>query len=302
MIRTSPHPALRVPLPGGGPISGEWTTVRWSADGIPILIADVEEYLDHVGDDLDAPLDALGHERLSTLATYLPHLLAPGAPLRRALRDVLRRRVPARVDLAVELGCSVGADLRTLASVAREVIGVDSSLVSLRAARAQLAGEVVPLLSRVEGRSFRSEDPVVLPPIDNVWLAVGNALDPPLFPGVANIAVAMNVLDSVSAPLDLIGQMDAILAPGGLLVLSSPFAWKDDVTPPARALGGGLDPRWVELGTPDGLVELLAGRMPELPYLRYEILERMDVPWSVRTHARQVTTFDVHLVAARKVG
>lgn len=289
-----------MPLPGGGPVSGEWESVRWTPDGIPLLLTGLDDYLERVGGDLDAPLDELSFEGLTLLSIYLPHLLAPGAPLRRAVRGVLQRHVPRRVGLAVELGCSVGADLRTLANAAREVIGVDSSLVSLRAARAQLAGEVVPLLSRVEGRSFRSEDPIAMPRVDNVVLAAGNALDPPLLPGVADIAMSLNVLDCVAAPLDLLGQMDAILAPGGLMILSSPFSWKDDITPPAFALGGGIDPRWVELGTPAGLAELLAGRMPELPYLRYEVLEQLDVPWTIRRDSRQLLTFDVHLIAARK--
>jgi SAM-dependent methyltransferase len=274
--------------------------VRWSPDGIPLLVSDVEGYLASIEDDLDAPLDALRFASLAYLSRYVPQLLAPRAPLRRALRGLLERHLAGPVGLAVELGCSVGADLRTLRAFAREVIGVDLSLVALRAAKTQLAGAPLPYLIRVEGRSFRVESPIALAPADGIVLAVGNALDPPLFPEVADVVVAMNLLDSVSRPLALIGQMDAVLKPGGLLLLASPLSWNESITPSEEALGGGTAPAWAKAGTPAGLVELLAGRLPILPHLRYDVLETCDVPWTVREHARAVMHYDVHLLAARK--
>ncbi len=228
--------------------------------------------------------------------------MAPNAPLRRAIRGALQRHVPTPVALAVELGCGVGVDLRTLADFAHEVVGVDLSIAGLRAAQRQLAGEPVPLLARVEGRSFRSDDPIHLPEVEGVYLAVGNALDPPFFPEVADVVCAVNLLDTVADPLTLIGQIDAILKPGGLVILTSPLSWNEEITPPEDALGGGTVEGWAQLGTAAGVVELLSGRLPVLPYLRYEILEQCDVPWSLREHARSVTTYDVHVLVARKLG
>jgi SAM-dependent methyltransferase len=295
------HPALRVPTPAGGPVSGPWSEVHFTAEGIPLLLNEVERYRDRVGDDEDAPLDALSYEALAHLSRYLPQLLAPQSPMRRAIRRALEDHLPGEVDLIVELGCSIGPDLRTFSEHARGVIGIDLSLAAIRAARAQLDGQSVPLLERIEGRSFRTAAPISLPPIDNVFVAVGNALDPPLFPEVADVVASVNVLDSVRDPLTLIGQMDAVLKPGGLLILASPFCWADDFTPPEAALGGGLDPRWVELGTAQALVALLSGHLENLPWLRYELLRTEDIPWSLRDHARSVTSYDVHVVVARKL-
>jgi SAM-dependent methyltransferase len=293
-------PALRVPLPGGGAESGPWESVRWTEDGIPILLTDPDRYLERVGDDVSLPLDALSFPALAHLSRYLPQLVAPNTPMRRAIRGALERHLDGRVGLAVELGCSVGPDLRTLRMFAREVIGIDLSIAALRAARAQLDGEVVPLLARIEGRSFRSEDPICLLPMDGITVAVGNALDPPLFPGVADVVASVNVLDSVRSPVNLVGQMDSTLKPGGLLIIASPFCWADDFTPPEEALGGGTIEGFASLGTADALVELLSGRLPILSHLDYEILEQSDVPWSLRDHARSVTSYDVHVLVARK--
>jgi SAM-dependent methyltransferase len=276
--------------------------VRLTRDGIPLLVSDLDAYLQAFGEELEAELDEMPFSSLAYLARYVPMLLAPKAPLRRAVRDALRRHMKGdRVGLAVELGCSVGVDLRTLSALAHEVIGIDISIPALRAARVQLSGRSLPVFRRVEGRSFETEEPMQLPALDNVTLAVGNALDPPLFPEVADVAVAVNLLDTVRNPLSLVGQLDAILAPSGLLVITTPLSWNEEITPPEEALGGGTAGAWARLGTPAGLVELLSGRLPLLPYLRYEILEQTDVPWTVREHARMVTTYEVHVLVARKL-
>lgn len=297
----TPHPALRVPLPGGGPESGSWEGVAHTPEGIPILLVEHDEYLTAVGDDLSAPLDALSFEALTHLSTYLPQLCAPNAPLRRAIRRGLFDFAPREVKLAVELGCSIGADLRTLSELAHEVIGIDLQVSALRAAHAQLAGVEVPLLERIEGRSFKTAAPIRLAARDNVVLAVGNAMDPPLRPAVADVVLAVNILDSVSHPLVLLSQIDAILKVGGLLVLTSPFAWRDTITSPDEALGGGTHPPFVELGSAEALRRLLEGRLEvSLPF-SYEFLRGEDVHWTLRDHARATTHYDVHVLVARKL-
>ncbi len=295
-----PHPALRVPTPLGGSQSGSWEDVHVTDEGIPLLLTESERYRERVGTDETEPLDRLSFHALAHLSRYLPQLLAPSSPMRRAVRRALADFLETRAELTIELGCSIGPDLRTFAEFSRAVIGVDLSLAAIRAARAQIEGEPVPLLERIEGRSFKSAHPIQLPPVDNVFVAVANALDPPFFAAVADVVASINVLDSVRDPLTLIGQMDAILKPGGLLILASPFCWADDFTPPEHALGGGLDETWVGHGSAEGLVELLSGRLPDLPWLRYDVLRTEDIPWSLRDHARSVTSYDVHLVVARK--
>jgi SAM-dependent methyltransferase len=270
-------------------------------EGIPILIAERDDYLAAVGEDLTSPLDALSFEALTHLSVYLPQLLAPHAPLRRAVRRALFDFAPRQSQLAVELGCSIGPDLRTLGEVARDVIGVDLQVAAIRAANAQLRGEDVPLLERIEGRSFKTANPIRLAERDNIQVVVGNAMDPPLFANTADIVLAVNLIDSVSNPLALLGQMDALLRVGGLLVLTSPFAWRDSLTPPEEALGGGTFEPFVELGSAEALRRILEGRLPVSVPFSYEILRTEDVPWTLRDHARAMTHYDVHVLVAKKL-
>jgi len=295
------HPALRVPLPGGGPESASWDRVVRTPEGVPILIAERDAYLEAVGEDLTSPLDALSFEALTHLSVYLPQLLAPNAPLRRAIRRALFDFAPRGSQLAVELGCSIGPDLRTLGEVAQHVIGVDLQVAAVRAAHTQLCGEEVPLLERIEGRSFKTAKPIRLAERDNIQVVVGNAMDPPLFANTTDIVLAVNLIDSVSNPLALLGQMDALLKVGGLLIVTSPFAWRDTLTPPEEALGGGTFEPFVELGSAEALRRILEGRLPVSVPFRYEVLKTEDVPWTLRDHARAMTHYDVHVLVAKKL-
>lgn len=255
-----------------------------------MLLADPEAWVAQVTDDeRDAPLDALPYPAVNTLARYLPHVAAsPEGPLRMAVRRALAD-APAGASLAVEVGCSVGPDLRALRDVARHVIAFDTYIVSLRAARAQLAGEPIPVLERIEGRSFEFDEPRVLPAVDNVTLVVGDAHDPPVHEGIADVVLSMNVLDNVRDPRLVLERLQALVKPGGLLVVGSPFAWHDAITPYQNQLGGV--PGEPEGNTPDMLPRLLTD---------CDILTHEDVPWVLRDHARTEFHYLVHVVAARR--
>lgn len=298
------HPALRVPLPGGGPTSGDWAAVRWIAGpvgspaspgllaGLPILLADPEAWLAQVDDDeIAAPLEDLPFAGLAALARYLPGLAEPDAPLVRALGRALAL-APTGAGLGVDIGCSIGRDVRALRAVSSHVIAFDTYLPALRAARAQLAGEPVPWPVRVEGRRFRMEDARVFPPCDGVTLVVGDAMDPPLRPEVADVVLAVNVIDNVPRPRLVLSQIDAITRPGGLAVIASPFAWHDGITPPEAQLGGAPLEGLPDEGSPAMLGDLLGPG--------WDIVHREDVPWVLRDHARATFHYDVHVIAARK--
>jgi SAM-dependent methyltransferase len=291
------HPARDVEM-----TQALWDALPRSGDGVPLVVADGEAYLAAVADELTAPLDALPYAAIQHLARYLPHVGRPRAPLRRAIAGALARHAPRRVGLAFEAGCSVGPDLRTLARRADHVIACDAWLAPLRAARALLAGEAVPVPVRDEGRTFHwAPEPLLLPRVDNVTLLAANALDPPLSAETVDIALAVNLLDNVPAPLTLLGQLDAVLKPGGLLVLASPFHWVDAITEPAEQLGGGTVAGFNGIGSAAALRALLRAETPYLDWVRYDVLETTDVPWRVRDHARCEISYRVHVLVARKV-
>ena len=219
------------------------------------------------------------------------------------MRMSISRALNAHVgtcDIAVEAGCSVGPDIRTLRRHARHVIAFDSDIASLRFAHTQLEGHLFPRIIRDEGRSFHAEEPLKLAPVDGVTLVCGNALDPPLAAECADVAMAINLLDNVSEPINLVGQLDAILRPRGLMILTSPFAWRDELTPPAEQIGGGTIEAFATMGSEAALMALLTGRTPYLTHLDYEVLDTFDVPWTVRDHGRCEVRFRVFGLVARK--
>ena len=65
---------------------------------------------------------------------------------------------------------------------------------------------------------------------------IADILRPPFSAGSADAILALNILDSVRDPFLLLQQLDALLRPGGILLLSCAFAWADHVTPPEQQL------------------------------------------------------------------
>ena len=104
----------------------EWKQVPTSIDGIPVVLQAPQAYIEGMGREWDAELGSLPFSALAHLARYIPHLRQGSEPMRSYLREVLEQHLMDPVDLAIEAGCSVGADLPTLARVSNRVIGFDS--------------------------------------------------------------------------------------------------------------------------------------------------------------------------------
>jgi SAM-dependent methyltransferase/uncharacterized protein YbaR (Trm112 family) len=201
-----------------------------------------------------------------------------------ALVEKVRARAAHRVELAVELGCSVGRVTAELARGADAVVGVDLHFGSLRRARRLAAGERVAYNRRVVGRHYR-EAAVSGDAQPGVSFVCADALDPPLAPHSFGRVVALNLIDSLRHPLQLLTVMDGLCAQGGELILSSPYAWQSHVLDD-RERFGGADP-----------AAALVERLRE----GYVIEEEGEVPWALRRDARSVVSYRAHYVRARKL-
>jgi hypothetical protein len=98
------------------------------------------------------------------------------------------------------------------------------------------------------------------------------------------------MLDSVRQPRQLLSVVDALCAPGGELLLASPYAWQSSVVDEGERIGGP-DPGAALvaiLTSGDGL----GGR--------YEIADEADLPWTLRRDARSSVTYRIHYVRARR--
>jgi SAM-dependent methyltransferase/uncharacterized protein YbaR (Trm112 family) len=288
-------------------------------DGIPLVMADPTAYLQTelaavVERDLPAEVVALlvaggpdeaHYPRLiEHLSIYLdahwgdravPPPDGPGAPFgSRALIAKIAERAAHRVDLAVELGCSTGRIVAELALGAASVVGVELSFGAIRRARQLLDGQRIEYPRRMIGRHYATASAAAgdrALPAARRLLVCGDALDPPLVPGVFDRVVAFNLLDSVRSPVQLLHVIDGLCKPGGEVLLASPYAWQSSVMPDAERIGGA-DPA-------ADLASLL--RDGSGLAARYEIEDEAELPWTLRRDARSAVSYSIHYLRARKM-
>ncbi len=251
---------------------------------------------------LDAT-DPQHHERRCLLGTYMERHYgcgtpAPAGPLPTAEAywdTVLALSTSGKpYHRALDLGCAVGRHSFELARHSELAVGLDRNFALVAAAAAiQRDGEVC-YQRRLRGQQFAT---VAFPQeaARNVLFLVADALDPPLPAAAFDCVAALNLLDNVSVPLILLGQMDALLGPGGRLVLGSPYEWRHEFCDPAEWLENA------ELDAPDMIRRILVGELIPQLQLRYTVLEeRAEIPWTMRQHERFQALFLVHLIVARK--
>ncbi len=278
-------------------------------DGVPIVLGDPTSYLRAdtmtvVERDLTPEVAALLVESVADDAPYarlLEHLSIyldahwgdradPAGALAFA---PVRERLAAlpRVEHACELGCSAGRIVAELARNADHVVGLDLQFGTVRRARKLLAGEPVTFARRMIGRHYA---PVRITPgdlaTDRVTLICGDALDPPLIPRAFDRVVALNLMDSVANPRQLIAVLDGLCDHGGELILGCPYSWQSSIVPEHHRFGGA-DPG-------AALRALLVGG--DLT-ARYEIVEEAEILWPLRRDARSTLTYRIDYLRARKL-
>ena len=282
-------------------------------DGVPVVVRDLAALLSTAAFSLlgrDVAPEVLGllaesagsdqapvaHEAMLA-SSYLdaswgdraePRPDGPGEPFGfAALAGKLASREGARVGRAVELGCGVGRGLAQIARGADLAIGLDASPWALRCARRLLAGERLAYARRSSGRTFF---PAAIEPgslaAPAAQLLCADALSPPLTPGTFDRVVALNLLDTVRSPLQLLDVAVALLARGGELLVAAPYAWKSALTE---------DHELLQFRDPAAALR----REVEARGLRIED-EDLHVPWTLRRDARAASLYDVHYLLARK--
>ncbi len=306
-------------------------------DGVPVVVKDVAAWIRQQErsllwrDDLDPGLEGWlrvawpEHEdpnwKRELLATYARDLQPPelgaiaGTALLARQQDSTRRFLGERQaallaaagsdPLAVELGCGVGAQALALAARGAGVVALDREFGPLRLlSTLLLEGRASVPRWRHGGTDFVDAELTLPDGVDpaRVVLLAADAVDPPLRGGRADLVCAYNLLDNVPDPLLLLRQAHALVAPGGALVLSSPYDWSGRVTPVALRLGTSI--RTEADAEPDPAValrELLSGQLPMLtPGMQLSIEHEAELPWVLQRHNRSWHVFQTHYVEARR--
>jgi len=326
------HPGSAIVRQGFAVCPGAACQQRYPiVDGVPVLVPDLLEYLRGwaaqilLRDDLDPAVTALMADALPAgdgfqlmrqyLSTYAwdaysefdadltPELRCAESSAVTSVEAALVGLPPAESASGhlLDLGCGAG---RSTFELARRgdglVLGIERNYAFARLAQRILLDGTVRYPLRRTGVVYEERCyPVHFADADRVdfWVCDAAAL-PFRGDSIAGL-VGFNVLDSVESPVELLASIARVLVGGGFAALTSPFEWREDVTPREAWLGGhsahaapGGDP--VEV-----LRRLLVADAYGLEQLRIEH-EQDGLRWRTRIDDRAVTEYATYLVRLRK--
>ncbi len=305
-------------------------------DGIPVIMPELRRHLGEraiellLRDDLDPAVlsllgDALGpdswldvmRQGVSTYAWDGYADLDPGEPpptavgphpgaARRCLEALLVLAGPlppaARV---LDLGCGGGRTSFDLAAASPDglVLGVDANLALLRlAGRVARTGTVAYPRRRIGTVYDERRFAAAMPGSERVDFWACDAAALPFAAAGAGLVLALNLLDCVADPHRLLTAMAAALAPGGVLLLASPFDWSTRATPVEGWIGGHSQ-RGEGQGAAEPLLRaLLTPGAHPLAVAGLDVIGTADCAWQTRLHDRSAVSYRSHLVAARGTG
>jgi SAM-dependent methyltransferase/uncharacterized protein YbaR (Trm112 family) len=300
-------------------------------DGIPLILPGLRALLAERGievmlrDDLDETLESLLGDAIGpaswfdtlrqTLSTYAwdgwadldpaeapEQDVRPGAA-RRCLARLLDLAGPGEAARVLDLGCGAGRTAFDLAAAAPAalVLGIDLNLALLRLAQGALGGSIAYPRRRIGLVYDRRRFAVDLPDAGRVDFWACDALALPFAPGIADLAAALNLLDCVAEPRRLLAGMAEALAPGGRLLLATPYDWSTRATPVETWIGGHSQRAGHQGAAEPFLRALLTeGAHPQsVPGLAL-LAEEAGFPWQTRLHDRATVSYRSHLLALRR--
>lgn len=222
------------------------------------------EYLAFHYPDPDAdPLRALLGERTPPIEERFPF----------AVRDLWEPRADG---IALDVGAAVGRVTFDLAEDHAYAIGLDLSSMLMRGAQ-RVQREGCARYSTILEGELRVEHEVTVPAPSNASFMVGDALHLAFPDGSFDTVVALNLIDRVPDPMRALDELARVTAPGGRLIIGSPFTWLPAFTDRDRWLGGV-----VRNGEPVRGIETVRARFGH----GFKILSERRMPFYIPHHAR----------------
>ncbi|XP_033110543.1 uncharacterized protein LOC117111676 [Anneissia japonica] len=243
--------------------------------------------------------DATDYESEKVLSEYLVfHFGAPHEVLRysygpkdsldfpRRLADECLRvfstlnkdMVPSR---ALDIGCAVGRTSFELTKGFDEVIGIDYSEAFVDACNILKANGSIKYSVQDEWQLTTPLTAVVDTNIDRnkASFQQGDACNLPLDLGQFGCVVAANLICRLHTPMDFLNRLSSLVAPGGFLLLTSPFTFSVEYTPKKNMLGGYKDK--------DGNPVWASNTLQKVLELDFELLESKEMPFFIRETAHK---------------
>jgi len=222
------------------------------------------EYLAfHYPDPAADPMEALLADRTPPVASRFPF----------GVRELWEPRADG---LALDVGAAVGRVTFDLADDHAYAFGLDLSGMLMRGAQ-QVQREGAARYSTILEGDLRVEHDIPVPAPSNASFLVGDALHLP-FPDLSfATVVALNLIDRVPDPMLALDELARVTAPGGRLIIGSPFTWLPAFTERDRWLGGV-----VRNGKPVRGIETVRARFGH----GFRILDERRLPFFIPHHAR----------------
>jgi putative 4-mercaptohistidine N1-methyltranferase len=178
---------------------------------------------------------------------------------------------------ALDIGCAVGASSFELARLIPKVTGIDFSSAFIRAAEElKMTGSLEASVA-FEGKRMQKFVARVPEEIDRrrVDFETGDAMNLPSDLGAFDVVLAANLVCRLPEPLRFIERLADLVAPGGQLLLATPFSWLPEFTPEENWLGGTED----AAPSQEVLADLLRPA--------FELEFAKDLPFLIREHSRK---------------
>lgn len=197
--------------------------------------------------------------------------------------DWLRTLELADHEALGSFGCAVGREAWEWPG---PTVLLDAHLPSLLAARTLATEGRIATWSPGDNQRFDFVAPRA--PNAKMALVCADVLDPPFEAHAFTRLLAANLLDSVSNPWLLLQQLAAATRERGWLAVSSPFAWRAEVTPRERWLSAILSM------SDDQALKTLAAT------LELELVAERESSWSLVISERETVTYRSACMVFRK--
>lgn len=213
----------------------------------------------------------------------LPYAFGPAGALNypvRCVTECLDASGLSNAARALDLGCSVGRSSFELARFCGHVTGIDFSNRFIECAeRLRRHGAVE--FDYVEEGSLTRRGRAVIPAdieTERIVFRTGDAMNLPEDARGFDVVLMANLIDRLSDPRRCLARMPSLVKPGGQLIISSPYTWLAEYTPPEHWLGGF---------SREGEIVQTRAAMEKLLELDFECVFVKDLPFLIREHARK---------------
>lgn len=202
----------------------------------------------------------------------------------RSVTELLDRPLVPENASALDLGCAVGRSCYELASVCREVLGIDYSQSFVDAAeKIRVAGRLdYPRADEGQRQTLLTALRPKTGDATTIRFEQGDAMALREDLGSFDVVHAANLLCRLTEPKRLLERLPSLVKPGGQLLLTTPCTWLEEYTPPTNwPQGSTFDWLQTELGE-----YFTLARQTDLPFLIREHARKFQ--WSVAMGTRWV--------------